>query len=429
MNITVVGTGYVGIITAAVLADFGNHVWGIDIDPQRVKDLRSGKSPIYEPGLNDLLQKGVNAKRLEFTTKYSQGLEDSGVVFVCVGTPQDKNGKVDTKYVFACVESIVQTAKQPMIIVLKSTVPPGIHRELQKLVAKYTKLKMEFASMPEFLREGSALQDTLTPPRIVIGTKSKKTEETLLKLHEPIPGERILTDIISAQMVKYASNAFLATKISFANARARISDSLGANVTDVMLGMGLDPRIGKSFLYPGLGFGGSCFPKDIKGIYYLALENGYDFDLIKMVDQINDTQVDYLLQKTSKFINSWKGKKVGFLGLAFKPETDDMREARSVVLAEKLLAMGAEIVAYDPVATKTAQKELGKKIGYAKNVDEVLVDADVVFLVTEWNEFHKLDLKKVKNLMHGNLLVDGRNIYDSRLVREAGLEYIGVGRD
>jgi UDPglucose 6-dehydrogenase len=428
MNITVIGTGYVGIVTAVVLADFGNHIYGLDIDPKRIEDLKAGKTPIYEPGLEDLLKRGVASNRLHFTTSYRDALENSSIIFVCVGTPQKDNGEVELKYVESAIKEIAQNLKTPSIIILKSTVPPGIHYQLKKILDDNTQIHYEFASVPEFLREGSAIDDTLNPSRIVIGVESEKAKNILLDVHKSLPGERVITDIVSAQMIKYTANAFLATKISFANAIARISDLLGADVSAVMKGIGLDPRIGMSFLYPGFGFGGSCFPKDIKGLYHLSSQAGYDFKLLKEVDQVNEDMVPYVYQKVKQIIPDMENKKVGILGLAFKPETDDMREARSIPLINLLLQDKANVVAYDPIARETAQKVFQNTIEYVNGPYQVAQDADVVFLVTEWNEFKELDLYKIKKMMRGNLFVDGRNLYNPQDLKNFGFSYIAVGR-
>ena len=428
MKLAVLGTGYVGIVTAVVFADFGNDVWGLDIDKKRVASLKQGKSPIYEPQLQEFLKRGLKAGRLHFTTDYSKTLRDVEVIFICVGTPPDSNGEADLSYVFSATKSIAKHLKKKAIIVLKSTVPPGVHEQLERILKKYCKVEHYFASVPEFLREGSAIADTLKPSRIIIGADGKEVVNKLLELHAPINGERVVCDIISAQMIKYAANAFLATKISFANGVARVCDLLKADVKKVMQGLGLDPRIGREFLFPGLGYGGSCFPKDVKAFVHLAKKAGYDFRLLEEVDQINLTQVDYVIDKAEKFLGSFQDKVVGLWGLAFKPDTDDLREARSLVLISNLLGKGAKIQAYDPVAMVAAKKIFAKKIMFKTDAYEAAKNADVIFLVTEWNEFKKLDLQKVKKLMKGKLLIDGRNLYDPRIVKEFGFTYQGVGR-
>jgi len=428
MNIAVIGTGYVGVVTAAVLADFGNQIWGLDIMEERVENLKKGISPIFEPGLEELLERGLKADRLHFTTSYKEALENTNIVFVCVGTPQKDNGEVELSYVESAVESIAQTITKPTVIVLKSTVPPGIHHHLTTLIDKHTQVAYEFASVPEFLREGSAIADTLNPSRVVIGADSERARDLLLDIHRQMPGERVVTDIISAQMIKYAANSFLATKISFANAIARICDLVGADVKDVMTGIGLDPRVGGMFLCPGLGFGGSCFPKDIKGLYHVALEAGYDFKLLKEVDEINETQVPYVLAVARKHIGSFSGKKVAVLGLAFKPDTDDMRDARSIPLIKTLVEENASITVFDPVAMELAKKLLPENVSYAKSAYEATQSADAVIIVTDWNEFKELDLAKIRSQMKGNLLIDGRNIYNPEKVKDNGFVYVGVGR-
>jgi UDPglucose 6-dehydrogenase len=427
MNLTVIGTGYVGTVTAAVFAKFGHQVTGVDVIPEKVKKLNLGDPLIHEPGLKELLTSGLKAQNLSFTTNYEDALKESEIVFVCVGTPQTEDGEVDLTYVESCLKSIARNAQKDLIIILKSTVPPGVHQKLDKLIKEIIKVKYTFASVPEFLREGTAVTDTLQPARVVIGSEDRVTKEKLLTLHEPFPGERITTDIISAQMIKYASNAILATKISFANAIARVCDAVGANVEDVMDGVGVDPRIGRQFLYPGLGFGGSCFPKDIKGLYQIAKEVGYDFRLMEEVDHINNTQVDYILEKILEKSPDLKDKKVALLGLAFKPDTDDMREAKSIPLAQKLTHLGAKVFAYDPVATRAAKQVLGNTITYCDDVYQATEGADVVILVTQWDEFNNLDLEKIHQAMRSKLFVDGRNFFDPEKIKKLGFEYIGVG--
>jgi len=429
MNICVIGTGYVGIVTTVVFADFGNQVWGLDVDEKKIERIKKGIPPIHEPGLTEYLKKGLKSGRLQFTSDYKQALKDVEAVFICVGTPQSETGDVDTKYVEAAIESVAKNMNKPLTIVLKSTVPPGIHKKLKMILDKYTKIEYEFASCPEFLREGSAIADTLHPARVVIGADTKKAKEKLLELHKPLAGERVITDIISAQMIKYAANSMLATKISFANAIARICDLLGADVVAVMKGIGLDPRIGIQFLNAGLGYGGSCFPKDVKGLYHLSENAGYKFKLLEEVDQINNTQVAYILDKARKKIASFKGKKVGLLGLAFKPDTDDMRDARALVLIKALLEDGVKVKAYDPVAVETTKMVVGDKITYIKNAYDLAEGADVLILVTEWNEFKELDMERIKKLMKGKLFIDGRNMYDPQEMKKLGFEYVGVGRD
>jgi UDPglucose 6-dehydrogenase len=428
MNLTVLGTGYVGVVSAAVFARLGHDVWGLDIDPKRVEMLKNGKSPIYEPGLEDLLKEGIANKKLHFTTSYKEALENTDVIFICVGTPQSESGEVELKYVKAATKSIAENLKNPSIIVLKSTVPPGIQNELKKILDEHTKVDYEFASMPEFLREGTAVDDTLKPDRVVIGTGSDKAKQILLDIHKDLPGKRLTTNIITAQMIKYTANSFLATKISFANAISRICDLVGADAPTVMEGIGQDHRIANTFLSCGLGFGGSCFPKDIKGLYYLAKQAGYDFKLMEAVDEINHDQVQYYLQKAEQAIKSFQDKNVGILGLAFKPNTDDMRDARSIPLINSLLAKGAKVKAYDPIATETAKQVYKDKITYEKSWQDAVKDVDIVFLVTEWDEFKKIDLKQLKELMKGKILVDGRNLFDPQKAKQSGLEYIAVGR-
>ncbi len=428
MKITVLGTGYVGIVTSVVFADFGNDVVGLDVIEKKVDNCNKGIPPIHEPRLEEFLKRGLKSGRLTFTTSYKKALEDTEAIFICVGTPQSETGEVDLTYVESAIKEIAKYLDHKVLIVLKSTVPPGVHKHLSKLVKNSMKVGYEFASAPEFLREGSAINDTLNPTRIVLGVQSKEAEKKLIELHRPLPGKRIITDVISAQMIKYAANGFLATKISFANAIARVCDLLGADVNAVMDGIGTDTRIGRSFLYPGLGFGGSCFPKDIKGLYYVAKDAGYEFSLIKEVDNINRSQVEYLITQSLKIVKDYSNKKVAMLGLAFKPDTDDMRDARSVVLIRKLIELGASVTVYDPIATDTAKLILKNTVKYTKSAYDAIKNVDILFIATEWNEFKELDMKKVKTLMSGSIIIDGRNIYDPKLIKDLGFKYLGVGR-
>ncbi len=428
MNICVIGTGYVGIVTTVIFADFGNQVVGLDVDEKKIERIKQGIPPIHEPGLEEYLKKGLNSGRLTFTSDYKEALKDTEAVFICVGTPQSETGEVDTRYVEAAIESVAKHMTKPLTIVLKSTVPPGIHKQLTKILDKQTKVQYEFASCPEFLREGSAITDTLNPARVVIGADTKKAAEKLLALHKSLPGERVVTDIVSAQMIKYAANSLLATKISFANAVARVCDLLGADVVDVMKGIGLDPRIGSQFLNAGLGYGGSCFPKDVKGLYHLSENAGYKFSLLEEVDRINATQASYVLEKARKKAGTFKDKKISMLGLAFKPDTDDMRDARSLVLIDELISEGAHVTAYDPVALDTTKAMIQDKIRYANDAYEAVKGADIVILVTEWNEFKQLDMDKVKSLMKGKTFIDGRNMYEKDFMVTHGFDYISVGR-
>jgi UDPglucose 6-dehydrogenase len=427
MKLTIIGIGYVGVITAAVFADFGNQVFGLDIDIKRIKTLKKGQVPFYEPQVEEFLKRGLTTGRLKFTTSYKEAIPQSEIIFICVGTPQKETGEVNLDYVYEASKQIAAYIKNGTIIVIKSTVPPGTADQIKKIVKKITKKKFSLASCPEFLREGQAIADTLHPSRIVIGAEDQKTTQVLLDLHKPINGKIIICDIPSAQMIKYAANAYLALKVSFANSLARLCEKVGADAKFVMDGIGSDPRIGRQFLYPGLGFGGSCFPKDTAALSYLAKSAGYPLKIIDVANQINQEQIDFILKKINTLSRGVKGKTIGILGLSFKPNTDDMREARSVILIERLLHLGAKIKAYDPVAIKNAKKII-KKVVFTQNPYQAAKDSHLLVIVTEWNEFKDLDLKKIKKLMKTPIIVDGRNIYEPATLKKLGFVYQGIGR-
>lgn len=426
MNLAVIGAGYVGLVTAVVFAKFGNNVWVVNKDVEKTKNLKKGKVPFYEPGVKELLKE--NASRLNFTVSYKKAIPNSKIIFVCVGTPPKDNGEADLSQVFASCRSIAQNLKNYTVIVIKSTVPPDTNEKIKRLIKKETKVPFDLASCPEFLREGSAIEDTINPDRIIIGADKKEVADLLIKLHQPIGGKRIVCDPMSAQMVKYTNNAFLATKISFANAIAVICEKFGANVEEVLDGIGADKRIGRSFLYPGLGFGGSCLPKDIQALIALAKKKSYNFKFLKAVEEINKGQIDLVIRKAVRLCGGkLRGKTVAILGLSFKPETSDMREARSILLIERLKKLRVKIKAYDPVAIPEARKII-KGVKYCRDPYETVREADILFLVTEWDEFKKLDLKKIKKLMKTPVVVDGRNIYNPVQMAKLGFIYEGIGR-
>jgi len=434
MTITVIGAGYVGLVTAAVFADLGNKVYCVDVIKEKIDDLKKGKIPFFEPSLAEYVQRNIKNKRLIFTTSYSDSIPKSQTVFVCVGTPSKPDGQADLSYLFSAVEQVAKNLKDYTLITIKSTIPIGFEDDLEKTVKKYAKSKFEFAASPEFLREGTAIEDTLHPDRIVIGTISKKAEKILLELHAPISGERLVCDIRSAQLVKYASNALLATKVSYANAIAILCEKMGADVEKVLKGVGLDKRLGRSFLYPGVGYGGSCLPKDVLAFIALSSQFDYDFSLLRSVDTINSNQVSNFLNKIKKALDTkdgqgkeFSGLKFALLGLAFKPNTDDMRDAPSVKIVERICDLGAEITAYDPEAMEKAKKIL-PNIVYATNPYEAVTGKDALLIITEWPQFRELDLEKVKKLMKKAVIIDGRNIYDKDKVLAMGFKYIGVGR-
>ena len=432
MTVTFVGHGYVGLVSAAVFADMGNTVWVIGHTPSKVENLKKGIIPIYEPGLEELVKRNVDAGRLLFTLDYKPAIGASDVVFIAVGTPPKPTGEADLVVVYEVAEKIGKNLKDYTVVITKSTVPTGTNRRVKKIIeeSKVSGANFDVASVPEFLREGQAISDTQHPDRVVIGTESKKAQDLLVALHEPLKGERVLTTIETAEMIKYAANAFLATKISFANAIAELCEKVGAQGPQVLEGIGLDERIGQAFLNAGVGYGGSCFPKDVKALIAIARDQDYDFTLLKEVEAINKHSMTRVVARVQDVIGDLKGKTIAVLGLAFKPDTDDMRDAPSLTIIPELLSRGALVRAYDPVAQENAKHLLKEHNGllFAKNAYVAVTGADLLLLITEWNEFKEIDLIKVKSLMKGNGLVDGRNIYDPKKVRELGFEYKGIGR-
>jgi len=428
MNISVIGTGYVGLVTGTVFADLGHKVYCVDIDESKIEKLMQGEIPFFEPGLQELVKKNLNQGRLFFTTSYEQSVPDSKVVFVCVGTPPKDNGEPNLSYLYQATESAAKHLKDYTLLAIKSTVPIGVEKELEELIKKNSDAEFEFASCPEFLREGSAVEDTKTPDRIVIGTNSKKAADILLKLYEHFNGQRIVCDLTSAQMTKYAANSLLATKISFANAIANLCEKTGADVEMVLKGVGLDKRLGRAFLYPGVGYGGSCFPKDISAFIKIAEKHNIDFKLFKAVEEINNNQPKIFFDKIVTELGNLKNETIAVLGLAFKANTDDIREAPSIKIIEMLLNKGAKIKAYDPEAMENVRKVFGDKIQYEESPYKAITDASALILITEWNEFRELDLEQVKKLMKKAIIFDGRNIYDPQEVKDLGFIYHGIGR-
>jgi len=438
MTITFVGHGYVGLVTAAVFADLGNTVWVIGHTPEKIENLKKGIIPIYEPGLEELVKRNVQAKRLLFTLDYSPAISQSDVVFIAVGTPPKSNGEADLSVVFAVAEKIGKHLDGYTVVITKSTVPMGTNRKVKELVEKIKPAKAVFdiASVPEFLREGQAISDTLHPDRIVIGTESQKAQDVLVELHKPLIAQEskqerlVVTTIETAEMIKYAANAFLATKISFANAIAQLSEKVGANGPDVLRAVGLDKRIGPAFLYAGAGYGGSCFPKDVKALIQIARQNSYDFKLLSDVEEINKQAMHGIVHKAEKALGrDMKGKTVAVLGLSFKPDTDDMRDAPSRIIIPELLDRGAKVKTYDPIAMDNAKKIFKDlQITYCKDAYDAVSGADLMILVTEWNEFRQLDLAKIRELMHNLGIIDGRNIYEPEKAKALGFAYMGVGR-
>jgi UDPglucose 6-dehydrogenase len=421
--IGVIGTGYVGLVTAAGFAQLGSEVWCIDIDAEKIERLERGEIPIYEPGLDQLV--ASNRERMRFSTDIADALEHARLLFVAVGTPPTYSGDADLSAVHAVVNAM--PASDRHALVMKSTVPVGTGRAIKRVFREQGKEGFRYVSCPEFLKEGTAVNDFLEPDRVVIGDDGDWAGDAVADLYAPLDAPLVRTDIASAEMVKLASNAFLATKISFINEIANVCEETGADVIEVAKGMGLDDRIGDKFLQAGLGFGGSCFPKDVTALKQLAGNSGYHFQLLNAVIEVNELQKRRVMSKLHKHLGSLVGKRVALLGLAFKPNTDDMREATSLVLSARLQADGAKVVAYDPVAEEEARK-LIRGVDFAGSAAECVTGADAVVLVTEWAEFKELDWGKAAQDMSGTLVIDGRNALDAEAIRSAGLVYEGIGR-
>ena len=440
MKIAVVGTGYVGLVTGTCFAEVGIDVTCIDIDEKKITNLRNGILPIYEPGLEEMVTRNVKQGRLHFSTSLADSIKGADVAFIAVGTPPGEDGSADLKYVLAVARGIGENVDHYCVVVTKSTVPVGtaakVRAELQGALDKRgASIEFDVASNPEFLKEGAAIDDFLKPDRIVVGVASDRAEEMMRRLYKPflLNGHPIIfMDIPSAEMTKYAANSMLATKISFMNDIANLCEIMGADVNKVRQGIGSDARIGTKFIYPGIGYGGSCFPKDVKALIKTAQENGYQMQVLQAVEGVNEAQKEVLFAKVKKhFAGDLKGKKFAIWGLSFKPKTDDMREAPSLVIIEKLLAEGATVSAYDPVAIAEAKHSLGDTITYAKDQFEALVDADALLVVTEWPEFRSPSFEVVGRLLKGKAIFDGRNIYDATELKELGFSYhcIGVKTD
>jgi len=421
--IGVIGTGYVGLVSAAGFAELGSEVWCVDIDAEKIAALLRGEVPIYEPGLGEMLAR--NASRMHFSTDLGDALEHARLLFVAVGTPPTYSGDADLSAVHAVVGAI--PASRDHALVMKSTVPCGTGVSLRRVFTEQGKDGLAYVSCPEFLKEGSAVADFLHPDRVVVGDTGDWAGDAVVDLYAPLGAPLVRTDIASAEMVKLASNAFLATKISFINEIANVCEETGADVVEVARGMGLDDRIGSKFLQAGIGFGGSCFPKDVDALKQLAGNSGYHFQLLNAVIEVNDLQKRRVIGKLHKHLGGLVGKRVALLGLAFKPNTDDMREASSLVLSARLIADGSSVTAYDPVAEEQARK-LVTGISFAGSAMEAVTGADAVVLVTEWQELVELDWSEVASRMTGSLIIDGRNALDPGVIRAAGLLYEGIGR-
>jgi UDPglucose 6-dehydrogenase len=429
MKIAVLGTGYVGLSTGVCLSEIGHHITCIDINEQKIKQLRQGISPIYEPGLENLLASSMAAGRLQFTTNLREGVTDAEIIIIAVGTPQREDGAADLSYLEQAAKDIAVYVKHNTIVVIKSTVPVGTNEYIKSLIEKECGFRIQMISNPEFLRQGSAIQDTMKADRIIVGYEKECAAEKIREMYQPLNVPVLLTSIRSAEMIKYASNAFLATKISFINEIANLCEAVGANVEDVAQGMGRDKRIGSAFLNAGIGYGGSCFPKDVEALLHTASISGVKFPLLKETISINNYQKKRLVVKALDRFGELKGKKITLLGLAFKPETDDMREAPSISISRILTRLGATVVAYDPVATENAKKILGDTITFASSVDEAIVDADALFIVTEWKEFIQLDLPEVLGKMKLPIIFDGRNCLNEDNIKACEtIEYYSIGR-
>lgn len=432
MRITFIGHGYVGLVSASIFADLGNTVTVIGHTPETVKKLNNGNVHIYEPGLTELVQKNLAAGRLTFTLDYDS-VKEAELVFVGVGTPPKESGEADLTTVLEVAENIGKNLSGYTVVITKSTVPIGTNKKIKELISKVKNPKAEFdiASCPEFLRQGSAISDTLYPDRIVIGTETKKAQDLLVQLHKPLQENTncplVLCNLETAEMIKYAANSFLAMKISFANSIAQLSEVTGADALRVLEGIGFDKRIGNYFLQPGPGYGGSCFPKDVKALISIAKDYHYDFELLKEVENVNHSAKKSVVEKAEKLLGNLGGMKIGILGLAFKPNTDDMRFAPSIEIIEWLKEKGAEITAYDPQSMEKAKKII-TGISYSEDSYSVTKDADLLIVVTDWNEFKELDFARIKENMKGHNIIDARNIYDPEKIKSLGFKYMGVGR-
>lgn len=437
MNIAIVGTGYVGLVTGTCLAETGANVYCIDIDTQKIENLNKGIIPIYEPGLETLVKKNVDKERLHFSTSLKDVINKCEAIFIAVGTPPDEDGSADLSYVLAVASEVGQSMNEYLVVVTKSTVPIGtakkVKAKIQDELEKRNKdIGFDVASNPEFLKEGDAVNDFLKPDRIVIGIESDKAKKLLSRIYKPfvLNGHPLIfMNIPSAELTKYAANSMLATKISFINDIANLSEIVGADINMVRQGIGSDSRIGHKFIYPGVGYGGSCFPKDVKALIKTANENKYPLRILQAVEDVNDDQKSVIFTKLMKhFNNDLKGKNIAIWGLSFKPGTDDMREAPALVLIDKILQEGAKIKAYDPAAIDEAKRRIGDIVEYSDDMYEATIDADALLLITEWNEFRLPKYKVLKKLMTQNIIFDGRNIYDPEEMKDFGFTYYCIGR-
>lgn len=437
MKIAIVGTGYVGLVTGTCFSEMGVDVTCVDVQESKIESLKKGIIPIYEPGLEDMVHRNYNAGRLKFTTDLRECLDDVEVVFSAVGTPPDEDGSADLKYVLEVARTIGRNMNKYILVVTKSTVPVGTAQKVkatiqEELSKRGVQLDFDVASNPEFLKEGNAVDDFMKPDRVVVGVESDRAKGLMERLYKPFMLNNyrlIFTDIPSAEMIKYAANSMLATRISFMNDIANLCELVGADVNMVRKGIGADSRIGSKFLYPGCGYGGSCFPKDVKALIKTAEKNGYSMRVLKAVEEVNEAQKGILFDKLMKYFNGdIKGKQIAMWGLAFKPETDDMREAPALVLIDKLIEAGAQVKAYDPIAMNECKRRIGDKISYASDMYDAVLDADALLLVTEWKEFRLPSWGVLKKTMKQAVVIDGRNIYDNNELQEQGFEYLCIGK-
>lgn len=435
MNIAIVGTGYVGLVSGTCFAEMGAHVTCVDVDTEKINKLKNGIMPIYEPGLEELVKRNVGFERLKFTTDLTEVLNDVEVVFSAVGTPPDEDGSADLKYVLAVARQFGQNINKYTILVTKSTVPVGTAKKVKAAIQEELKkrgvdIPFDVASNPEFLKEGAAIKDFMSPDRVVVGTESEKAKEVMTRLYRPLMLQNfrvIFMDIPSAEMTKYAANAMLATRISFMNDIANLCERVGANVDSVRKGIGTDTRIGSKFLYAGCGYGGSCFPKDVKALMHTGIDNDYHMEVIEAVERVNEKQKSIVYDKIINGIGSVQGKTIAIIGLAFKPETDDMREAPALVVIDKLLKEGATIRVFDPIAMEECKRRIGDSVTYCKNMYDAADGADVFALMTEWRQFRMPSWNVIKKVMVGNIVIDGRNIYDRVELEEQGFVYTRIG--
>lgn len=437
MNIAIVGTGYVGLVSGTCFAEMGVNVTCIDVNEEKIQALLNGNIPIYEPGLDEMVLRNNKEGRLHFTTDITTCLNDVDIVFSAVGTPPDEDGSADLKYVLEVARTVGRNMNKYLVLVTKSTVPVGTAKKIKQAIQdeldkRGVSIPFDVASNPEFLKEGAAIKDFMSPDRVVIGVESEKAKEMMTRLYRPMMLNNfrvIFTDIPSAEMIKYAANSMLATRISFMNDIANLCELVGADVNMVRKGIGADTRIGNKFLYPGCGYGGSCFPKDVKALIKTAEKNGYDMRVLKAVEEVNETQKSILDKKLLEYYqNDLKGKKVAIWGLAFKPETDDMREATALVMIQKLIEAGCKVKVYDPIAINECKRRIGNTVEYATDMYDAVLNADALLLLTEWKQFRMPSWGVVKKTMNQAVLIDGRNIYDEQDMKEIGFDYMCIGK-